>query len=135
MTLSTSALLDSLRITASLTVFVGHCALFWNPNGSLKFTTMGHGVVIVFFVISGYVITCSTLTKNHDCRQFAVARLARLYSVVLPALFLTFLLKNIGAFINPCFYASLSRGHDTGRYILTGCFLQNTWTFAASPPT
>jgi peptidoglycan/LPS O-acetylase OafA/YrhL len=45
--------------------------------------------VVVFFVLSGYVIT-GTLGDRRSARDYAVKRAARIYSVVVPALLLTY---------------------------------------------
>ena len=45
--------------------------------------------MVVFFVLSGYVIT-GTLGDRRSARDYAVKRAARIYSVVVPALLLTY---------------------------------------------
>ena len=84
---STSVFLDGLRVLAALTVFAGHCVLLLYHGG---FPLAGHVAVIVFFVLSGYVIAYSTLSRpGMSAKRYTVARLSRLYSVVGPALLLT----------------------------------------------
>ena len=126
---ATSTFLDLLRIGAALFVFFHHCAQFWTPRVFAVTAPVAHSAVIVFFVLSGYVISNSTLGKRRGPRQFIVARLSRLYSVVLPSLFLTFCLQMFGGLLNPEFYAQCSRGYDNLRYLLTTCFLQSIWHF------
>jgi peptidoglycan/LPS O-acetylase OafA/YrhL len=58
--------------------------------------------VDVFFVLSGFVIAFVTTERESDGRSFAIARLARVYSVALPALVVTFVLDAIGRSIKPC---------------------------------
>ena len=133
---ATSGFLDLLRILAATTVFACHCAQFWNPRLWAVLEPLGHAAVVVFFVLSGYVVTYSTLARPHrDPRAYVVARLSRLYSVVAPALILTAALAVAGAAIEPAFHAALSRGHDAVRYVLSALFLQNVWWLSASPPT
>ncbi len=50
---------------------------------------LGDLAVAVFFVLSGYVIAYVADKKEHTLREFAVSRLARIYSVAIPALILT----------------------------------------------
>lgn len=54
-------------------------------------TGLGHEAVIVFFVMSGYLVGGSILRsrKNFSWGQYAAARLARVWSVLIPALALT----------------------------------------------
>lgn len=131
---ATSAFLDILRIVAAIVVFTDHCAEFWYPRFTRVTSHLAHSAVVVFFVLSGYVIAYTASTKERDLRPFAVSRLSRLYSVVLPALLLTFILQSVGQVINPQFYAQSSRPLDGGRYLFTALFLQSIWTFSATPP-
>jgi len=50
--------------------------------------SFGHDAVVFFFLLSGFVIAHNTLQGDKGLRHYAVARLARIYSVVLPALLL-----------------------------------------------
>ncbi len=133
---ATSGFLDLLRLLAAGIVFASHCAMYWSPLRAAALVPLGHNAVVVFFVLSGYVVTYSTLSKPHrNPRDYIVARLSRLYSVVVPALVLTALLAFIGAMIDARLYAGLSRGFDAVRYALSLLFLQNVWMLSASPPT
>jgi len=118
-----------------MVVFINHCAQFWSPDIFAVTAPIAHSAVIVFFVLSGYVIAYSTLEGDRNTERFVVARLSRLYSVVIPALLLTAILQVVGGRVNPQFYAEHSRGFHILRYVLTACFLQNIWFFSASPPT
>src|SRR5262249_22080521 len=108
---ATSVFLDLLRIAAAFTVFVHHCAQFWNARIYEATTRLAHSAVVVFFVLSGYVIAWSTLSRGRDARRYASARLARLYSVVIPALVLTGVLYFWGSSVASAFYLTHSRGH------------------------
>jgi peptidoglycan/LPS O-acetylase OafA/YrhL len=135
MSKATSVFLDILRVVAALVVFVGHCTQFWSGELFQVMKHVGHDAVVVFFVLSGYVIAFSALGKARDGKSYALARLSRLYSVVLPALVLTFVLQWVGTMINPAFYAEIVRPHDGLRMVLSGLFLQEAWTISASPAT
>lgn len=136
MSAATSSLLDALRILSAAIVFASHCAQFWNARLSALLEPLAHASVVVFFVLSGYVVTYSTSSKlGKGAGHYAVARLSRLYSIVAPALALTALLAIAGTALAPAFHAQLARGFDALRYLLTALFLQNVWTFSASPPT
>jgi peptidoglycan/LPS O-acetylase OafA/YrhL len=133
MSKSTSFFLDLLRVAAAFVVFLNHCAFFWRPDFIPLTSKLAHGAVIVFFVLSGYVIANSTLSKASSPRSYATARLSRLYSVVIPALLLTLVLQIMGESFRMDLYAKLDQGADAVRYILALGFLQNAWHLSASP--
>ena len=118
----TSFFLDLLRLAAASSVFLVHVIYLWYPviYNSL-IIRLGHRAVIIFFVLSGYVIAYSTLRKAAGVRSFVLARLSRLYSVVMPALLLTGFLQILGTVLNPHFYMHLEP-EVSGflRYVLTG---------------
>lgn len=117
---------------AALVVFIYHCQLVWYHEGSSR---SGQEAVIVFFVLSGYVIAFSTLSKHRDTKNYTIARLARLYSVVAPALVLTLLIHLAVARFHLQSYHVDPRSNSLIRYVLAALFLQETWKLSASPPT
>jgi peptidoglycan/LPS O-acetylase OafA/YrhL len=132
MTKSTSVFLDILRVLAALFVFASHIVLIlyggavWMP---------GHAMVIVFFVLSGYVIAFSTLNKKGlTAKKYVIARLSRLYSVVIPALLLTALLLFAGRMINPSFYKNIAQDFEGLRFLATGTYFQSVWWRNLVPP-
>jgi peptidoglycan/LPS O-acetylase OafA/YrhL len=88
MTRSQSIHLDLLRGMAALTVFASHAVVLLGVPGALR-PDAGHDAVIVFFVLSGFVIAHVAANRERDWRDFAVSRIARIYSVAVPALLLT----------------------------------------------
>ena len=84
-----SAFLDLTRILAAFTVFLGHLS---NPQFGGKmlavFGEQRHSAVIVFFVLSGFVIAWAA-ERDGTAREYILNRGARIYSVALPALALT----------------------------------------------
>jgi peptidoglycan/LPS O-acetylase OafA/YrhL len=97
-----SIYLDILRVLAAATVFLAHLSSMKNSGGFLwQFQNFGHPAVIVFFVLSGYLIQYSVTARENTLIDYAVARLGRLYSVVIPALLLTYVLDRIGASFDP----------------------------------
>lgn len=111
MTLAFSLYLDLVRFLLALGVFIYHLAL--NPDTN-AFTTgllweplgiFGRFLVPAFFVLSGYVIAYVVASREQTARFYAASRISRLYSVVLAALPLTYLLDRAGMAINPELYA------------------------------
>ena len=83
---SESLYLDLVRALAAFFVVLDHApTLFDMPHTPM----WGHQAVVVFFVLSGYVISYVSDTKEPTGRAFVVARLARLWSVLVPAMVLT----------------------------------------------
>lgn len=102
----TSIYLDFVRFTAAVAVFVCHLSGQRFTGGLLwQSEPYGDEAVDVFFVLSGFVIAYVTRRSETDVGSFAIARLARVYSVALPALVTTFVLDAIGNSIQPDFYA------------------------------
>lgn len=133
---TTSSFLDALRVASALIVFASHCAQHWDDSVSAVLRPYAHHAVVAFFVISGYVIAFATMGRPHATgRQYAVARISRLYSVVIPAIGLTVLLQIVGTAMNADAYREVSRGFDGLRYILCTVFMQSSWFLSASPPT
>jgi peptidoglycan/LPS O-acetylase OafA/YrhL len=56
---------------------------------------LGAEAVDVFFVLSGFVIGYATDSRERTPLTYAINRLARIYSVAIPALAATFILDGI----------------------------------------
>jgi peptidoglycan/LPS O-acetylase OafA/YrhL len=101
---SPSVHLDALRGIAAFSVLLSHVRDFFfvdygasarhNPLTSAAYLvgSLGHQWVIVFFVLSGYLVGGSVLrsvrTGGWSWRAYLLARMSRLYVVLLPALLL-----------------------------------------------
>ena len=104
--------LDALRGLAALAVFWGHLrALLFvefaqveRPNIGVKaayfLDGFGHIAVMVFFVLSGYLISASVLRAQSSNRWswswYGLNRATRLYVVLIPALLLTAIWDHLG---------------------------------------
>lgn len=97
MTPLASIYLDALRFFFAFVVLLAHArsdvytgGIFW------RLGPFAQPAVIGFFVLSGFVIAYVTDVRERTFRIYAVNRLARLYSVVLPCLVLTLVVDGIG---------------------------------------
>jgi peptidoglycan/LPS O-acetylase OafA/YrhL len=131
-----SILLDCLRLGAALTVLFIHAFDKWFPTKAYRSSDPGepsHAAVIIFFVLSGYVIAHTTISNNRGGMQYAQARLSRLSSVVLPAILITLLIQFLVGQINPDLYFN-TRGSSWIRYLLSSLYLNELWLLSAAPP-
>jgi len=86
----TSVFLDAVRVVAALVVFLSHFGAQLFSGGLLWFMyPLGARAVDVFFVLSGFLISHAAATSERDLRRYTVARLARIYSVAIPAICVT----------------------------------------------
>lgn len=132
----TSLYLDFVRFTSALVVFLGHAAgklthgFLWQLNDYLS------AAVMVFFVLSGYVIAYVSDVKEKRAKQYLIARISRFSSVAIPALLLTAILDSIGSSIN---YELYYEGpwpqpqNEITNYLLSVLFIQNIWGLNLNP--
>ena len=85
LTPSFSSYLDFLRFGAALVVLLGHMVQDGFALGWLPIAYLSHEAVIVFFVMSGYIVYSSTVARQTSASEYVVARASRIYSVALPA--------------------------------------------------
>ena len=132
MTPATSIFLDMMRFTAAFVVLLHHLT---SPeiNGVLPHIPYGHEAVVVFFVMSGFVIAFVLKGRESSAEQYAAARLGRLYSVVVPALCLTFVLDGWGRAASPQLYSGIPADHPLLRLLINALFLQQNWNLTVMP--
>ena len=71
--------------------FTGGLPVVW------RISHLGNDAVMVFFVLSGFVIAYVANSKEKTIESYFISRFARLYSVVLPALILTIIFDYFGS--------------------------------------
>lgn len=130
--------LDLLRLLAALIVCTGHLSRNSLTLGKgWQLAAYGQTAVMVFFVISGYVIAWMTHSKEKSARYYFSARFSRVYSVLLPALILTAICDWWGLQANPAFYFNgevpFPAGGQQINYIASGLLLQNIWDLQLNP--
>ena len=134
---ASSIFLDVLRLGAALTVLLVHAHNMWFPWKAHNPSSPGdasHTAVVIFFVLSGYVIAYTTSSNNRGPLHYAQARLSRLYSVVIPALLLTAMVEMLIQSGSLELRSEFTRGLSWPRYLLTAGFLNEIWFFSAAPP-
>jgi peptidoglycan/LPS O-acetylase OafA/YrhL len=107
MSAASSLYLDLLRFLAALAVFFAHLegqpftrhVLWW------RLGQYGDTAVILFFVMSGYVIAHVTAERETSGSVYFANRASRMLSVSIVALLLTWLFDSAGSALRPDFYA------------------------------
>ena len=130
-------LLDIFRLFAAIAVFLGHTNFYWFFCGHVSGfgPQNGQDYVIIFFVLSGFVISWSfDRKKNYHFKQYLFDRMTRLWSVALPALCLGAILDFLGRSINPQTYNSIFSGDHIGiKYLISVFFFHESWFFSIRP--
>lgn len=135
---STSIYLDLIRFTAAVTVFLVH-ANYDRFTGGMSvlwyFSHLGNDAVMVFFVLSGFVINYVSNTKEHNLTDYFTSRFARLYSVALPALFFTILSDTIGSRVSFIIYDGgwYETSNPALRIISSLLFINELWFYSIRP--
>jgi peptidoglycan/LPS O-acetylase OafA/YrhL len=145
MTRTLSIFLDLFRFIAALLVFFHHAAFRqFGTHLYRNFAGTGTEPVIAFFVLSGFVIAYTAQMKDHDIRTYWISRLARLLSVSVAAIALTFVFDSIGNRLDPVFYTQHSldafwlrnlQAPEWLRTITTATFTNEIWWLNLWPGT
>ena len=119
--------LDLTRAIAAFSVFLAHFS-YMGYTGTYAdfFHEYGHSGVVMFFVLSGYVIAFVCEHKHRDFRCYMTARFARLYSVLVFALLLTYALDTLGRNIDPAIYSGIPDASPFTGAMLNILFLQQS---------
>lgn len=126
-----SLYLDLTRFVAALMVVLAHYVQYNIVKGSLALASpsMGREAVVVFFVLSGFVIAYATENRVTSAREYVAARCGRIYSVVLPTLILAWLLA--GSLGNEGLYQLAKPYVYIPLHLL---FLGQSWNLSEVPP-
>lgn len=132
-----SLYLDLARACAALAVVVAHFGYFriFDDAQIARIPDFGREAVITFFVLSGFVIAYSAEHKNLTAKSYVVARAARLFSVVLPVLALSFILATC---VRDILHVPVDDAYELRRPWLYVpfhlAFLGDVWHFVERPP-
>lgn len=85
-----SAYLDFLRGLAAILVLLGHGSILFLNGGLFYKTHIQNGAVLVFFLLSGFLITYTVIRRYDDpsytFKEFFIDRFSRIFSAFIPAL-------------------------------------------------
>jgi len=119
-----SLYLDLLRAIAAFTVVLHHLRWYEYSGGYLSWFQYGNEAVIVFFVLSGYVIGFVSESKESGLKGFLLKRVSRIWSVLIPALVLSI-------FVEFLIFTDFSTREIAHKFYIvkdTLLFLNENWT-------
>ena len=133
---SFSLYLDCSRFLAAVFVVLSHFPQYGAtaevPNPWLH---LGRESVVVFFVLSGFVIAYTTERKSASLREYCIARCTRIYSVALPLVLLGFA---GAAFLVLTGFGTLEQFYQLSKVWLYLpmhlLFMGELWTVSEPPP-
>lgn len=133
-----SAYLDLLRFAAALLVFIVHANYERFTDGLpalWRVAGLGNDAVMIFFVLSGFVIAYVSETREKGVAIYFSARLARLWSVTVPALALTLVLDYTGKQLSPAMYDGswFQDSNPIFRTIANLFFFNEIWFWSIRP--
>lgn len=132
-----SLYLDVARFLAAVFVVVEHLIQYGliTPAAAAFVPDLGREAVMIFFVMSGFVIMYSVDTKHATLGGYAVARAARIYSVALPALAASFIVTALVVHFSS---ATVTTSYQLGNAHLYlpfhMLFAGEFWNLAETPP-
>lgn len=132
-----SLYLDLVRFVAALLVVLTHYTQhgLFGPAAKAAGHTLGREAVMVFFILSGFVVARTTIERALSLRQFALARATRIYTVALPVLLAAF---GAGLIVMQLPGMQIESGYQLAKpwiYLpLHLLFMGEWWTLAETPP-
>lgn len=120
-----SIYLDLVRFIAAFFVVLFHSNVRIVSKALIPFSTYGHDAVVVFFVLSGYVIAYVTQNKENTPVEYWSSRLSRFYSIALPTVLLTPLFDLAGEAMAPRFYVDATTHDWWGLRIVSSLLFAN----------
>ena len=125
-----SLYLDVVRFAAALVVVLSHAWLVLFPGYPLHWP--GPAAVIVFFVLSGFMMAYVTDRRDRSLADYALDRLSRLWSVALPALGFGIVL---GPYVSQSvFMPELADSNVAVRTAANAVFMAQAWFLDFAPP-
>lgn len=125
-----SLYLDLVRFAAAIVVVLAHAWLVLFPGFPLHWP--GPAAVIVFFVLSGFVIAYVTDSHDRTMADYTLNRLSRLWSVALPALGFGMILDHLVG--QSVFSPEPAYPGAAWRTAANAMFLGQNWFLDLAPP-
>lgn len=129
-----SLFLDVLRLFAAMLVVHAHMVTsrILDTEAPLEF---GREAVVIFFIMSGYVIAYTSEVKHTGWKDYLAARIARITSIAYPALALGFIVAALGVYFSPETYSYIYQLDGAWKYIAAhSLFLGETSLMTEKPP-
>ncbi len=127
-----SVYLDLLRAVAAFVVLLSHFAYPRFTGGDyllIRDLNLGSDAVVVFFVLSGFVIAHTSRVKDLNLKDYLFSRATRIYSVAIPAVLVAFLFDRVGATVSPESYQGWWYHPTTlGQTLFYGFSFSNEWS-------
>lgn len=124
-----SIYLDLVRFLAACLVVVYHSNSRLIVDSPLPLAQYGHSAVIIFFVLSGYVIAFAVDTKERSAKLYWASRLSRVLSLAVPVVLLTPILDVIGESLAPVLYeGNTTHGLAWLRMLSSLLFTNEIWS-------
>ena len=130
---SYSMCLDIVRFYAALSVFVRHIQHGWFGDVQVPFMLPSHSAVVLFFVLSGYVIAYSQERRPRGLGAFIQARLMRFWATTIPALAVSIICLICLWYINAELFADITKKQEPLRYLASLLNIQSIWFRHFSP--
>tara|TARA_Y100001956_G_scaffold65634_1_gene66715 strand:+ start:5465 stop:6508 length:1044 start_codon:yes stop_codon:yes gene_type:complete len=129
-----SLFLDTLRLFAA--IIVVHSHIVSGSMVTLEHTLeFGREAVVIFFVMSGYVIAYTSDKKHEGWRDYLSARVARITSIAYPTLALSFIVAALGIKFSPDMYTDVYQMDGFWKYLIAHmAFLGETSLMTEKPP-
>jgi peptidoglycan/LPS O-acetylase OafA/YrhL len=133
---NTSLYLDFFRFSCAIYVVVAHAFLPQMTRTQLR-VPFGEDAVIAFFVLSGFVIANVAETRERNIFSYGAARLARLWSVLIPALLFGPVFDSIGIYFDRSLYETWApngiAGHWLPQAVASATFVNEVWFTSLAP--
>jgi peptidoglycan/LPS O-acetylase OafA/YrhL len=128
-----SLYLDMVRIAAALFVVYAHSNLRFLLPEVLPLAEFGHSAVVVFFVLSGYVIAFASDSRERDAIDYAAARLSRIAPLALFSVLAALTADSLGRWLAPELYQAIPADRLLLRLLLSAGLLNELWWLSVMP--